>query len=137
MINVLIIVQTATMLPTEDVNQKPVRLVSIFLETIVLNVQDILILNNAITLAMMVLNLLVKIVFQYALHKMKCIRMVAVFVLMDYLELMEDALDAKKEQNMIIVQKLVYQFVHLIQSIYLKLIHADAMMDITCSMEDA
>jgi hypothetical protein len=50
---------------------------------------------------------------------------------------MEDALDAKKEQNMIIVQKLVYQFVHLIQSIYLKLIHADAMMDITCSMEDA
>ena len=137
MINALIIAQMATMLPTEDVNQKPVKLVSIFLETIVLNAQDILILNNAITLVLLVLSLLVKIVLQSVLLKMKFIPMVAVFVLMDYLELMEDALDAKKEQNMIIVQKLVYQFAHLIQSIYLKLTHANAMMDITCSMEDA
>ncbi len=137
MINALIIVQTATTLPTEDVNQKPAKLVSIFLETTVLNAQDILILNNAITLVLLVLSLLVKIVLQSVLLKMKYIPMVAVFALTDYSELTEDALDAKKEQNMIIVQKLVYQFAHLIQSIYLKQIYADAMMDITCSMEDA
>jgi hypothetical protein len=103
-------------------------------ETNAKNVQNIQILNNVIMLALLELSLLEKIVFQFAHNKIKYFLMAAVYVQVVLIKLMVNVQNAKKVLNMIILLKLVFPFVQLIQFLYLKPKHVNAMMVIICCM---